>query len=256
MPVSRTSTLVLSVLLSVFLVQQSFAQYGPPGGGGPPPQTIYEIDWNERLAPNIGLRAHDENLLGDNIDLHTGRLSFEHVDVSIPGNSHLPVEIRRRLNPSQSGLDGGFSSNEFGDWQLATPMISTKILFTEYYNAKFYDGQAWGKNRCTQPLKNAIPPAMYAMNHLGATTPTYPEQYSDGVLIDIPGRVSGQILDKTGASAWPSQADKVTASGWYLTCIINIDGNGTEGFMAHAPNGDTYRFDVIRAKPYVARNDF
>src|SRR5687768_17879678 len=64
--------------------------------GGRPPETIYKIDWNERLNPNVGLKAHSDGLLDDKIDFSTGRLSFETVDVSLPGNSALPVEIRRR----------------------------------------------------------------------------------------------------------------------------------------------------------------
>jgi hypothetical protein len=68
--------------LQPMLLQEVLAQTQPP-------ETIYNTDWNERLAPNLGLKAHDHNLLGDSIDLHTGRLSFEHVDLSIPGNSDL-----------------------------------------------------------------------------------------------------------------------------------------------------------------------
>ncbi len=64
-----------------FLSLSAIAQ----GPGGPPPETIYKIDWSERLAPSLGLKAHDHTLLGDAIDQQTGRLSFEHVDVSIPG---------------------------------------------------------------------------------------------------------------------------------------------------------------------------
>lgn len=130
----------LYLIFSFLILSDAVAQYGPP------PKVEYNIDWNERLAPNLGVAAHDTSLLGDNIDLHTGRLSFEHVDVSIPGNSKLPVEIRRRLNPSQ------WRGHEFHDWQLAVPSITTNINGYD-----FVRGTRWGKSRCSQPLVDSIP---------------------------------------------------------------------------------------------------
>ena len=243
----QRTTSVMSLIGTLVLAcssQHASAQYGG-GGYTPPPQTIYEVDWNERLAPNVGLKAHRDDLLGDIIDIHTGRLSFEQVDVSIPGNSDLAVEIRRRRNSSQS------ENNAFEDWQLAVPTISTKI-----FSLEFFGGQRWGKHRCTDPLVSSIPDSYAAqayLNHLALPVP--PVKYSDGVILDVPGRVTDSVLDKTVSSAWPSQAKKVTVSGWYLTCISNIDGAGTEGFYAYAPNGDRYRFDVIRSRTRVAYND-
>lgn len=66
--------------------------------------------------------------------------------------------------------------------------------------------------------------------------------------LDVPGVVSTAILDKSTNSSWPISAKKVTSKGWYLTCIPNIDGKGTEGYVAIAPNGNRYYFDVIRSK--------
>lgn len=220
----------------------SIAQY--PGGGGQPPQTVYKIDWNERLAPNLGLKPHDHNLLGDNIDLMTGRLSFEHIDISIPGNSDLPVELRRRLNPSQA------YNNEFANWQLAVPSISTKIMSTE-----FNSGIRWGKLRCSNLLYTSIPNSTYMQRRVTGASAIYPSYYSDGVLLDVPGRASGQLLDKTVAGSWPAEAKKVTASGWYFTCLTNIDGAGTEGFYGYAPNGDRYTFNVVRSRNAIAKNE-
>ncbi|MEJ2442628.1 MAG: RHS repeat protein, partial [Exilibacterium sp.] len=218
-------------------VQQAVAQRD-----GPPAEVVYEIDWNERLKPNLGMQAHDHSLLGDAIDLQTGRLSFEQVDVSIPGNSDLPVEVRRRRNPSQS------YGNEFADWQLVAPTISTKIMSTEILN-----GARWGKRRCSKPLKRAIPDSLFAQKEFNEIPGILlPQQYSDGVLLDVPGRASTQVLDKTVTGSWPADAQKVTAAGWYLTCIANIDGKGTEGFHAYAPNGDRYRFDVVRLRKGVS----
>jgi len=193
-------------------------------------QTMMALDWTERQEPNAGLTAHDDTLLGDSIDPRSGRLTFEQVDVSLPGNFALPVEMRRRLNPSQ------MQSGEFSDWQLAIPTISTKILDDEWYA-----GKRWGKTRCSGTLASAIPQASWPTHWGGSAIP--PGKYSDGVILDIPGRATSQVLDKTVAAGWPASAAKVTVDGWYLECIPNIDGAGTQGFRAIAPNGDRYTLD-------------
>ncbi len=53
-----SAVLMLCGIQSI-LFQEAFAQGQPR-----PPETIYKTDWNERLAPNLGLTAHDHDLLG------------------------------------------------------------------------------------------------------------------------------------------------------------------------------------------------
>ena len=196
-----------------------------------------DTNWTERHAPNAALKAHDSTLMGDSIDLQSGSPTFEHVDVSLPGNSGLTVEVRRRLNPNK------MQSGEFSDWQLAIPTISTKILADEWYG-----NRRWGKVRCSGALSSAIPNASWPTQTGGSAIP--PSKYSDGVVLDIPGQTQSQILDKSVSASWPANAAKVTANGWYLECIANIDGAGTEGFRAVAPNGDRYTFNVLMEPGY------
>ncbi len=121
--------------------------------------------------------------------------------------------------------------------------MSTEIL----------NGSRWGKLRCSKPLERAIPQSRFAQEEFDEIPEILtPRMYSDGVLLDVPGRVSTQVLDKTAIGSWSANAQKVTTAGWYLTCIDNIDGNGTEGFHAYAPNGDRYRFDVMRLRKGVS----
>ncbi len=220
-----TAIRVSIVLLTfVFSGQHAVAQFGPA--------TIMDTDWREKNAPEGKLTAHDFGLLGDTINLQTGALSFETVDVSLPGNSGLPVEFRRRVNPGQMEL------NEMWNWQVAVPRITTKIFGEDWFS-----GNRWGKNRCTNALASAIPSASWPTGY--GNPALQPHEYSDGVILDIPGRVQTQVLDKSVSAGWPASAKKVTAENWYLECITNIDGNGTEGFVAVAPNGDRYTFDKI-----------
>jgi len=235
---------VLSVFW-VFLISSMGILFGSPSyaqysyGGYSPQELKLNHDWVNRLEVRTPLDPLDDTLLGDNVDPLTGRLSFETVDVSLPGNSDLAVEVRRTFNPSQS------KNNELADWQIAYPSIQTKI-FGNYR-------KDWGKNRCTKPLKDSLP--TYIESGPSGNVSLLPATYSDGVVMHIPGQGQQSLLDKYNKTAWPSAARKVTVKGWYLTCLSNVDGKGTEGFQAHAPNGNVYRFDVVKERVGVAYQD-
>ena len=180
---SSTESLWLFMAALAFCVQlPAHAQTGP--------RTVMALDWRERNAPNGELTAYDSTLLGDAIDLSSGRLSFEHVDVSLPGNFNLPVEMRRRLNPSQ------MQSGEFADWQLAIPTISTKILADEWFASP---QQEVGKDSLQRYSMSALPNASWPTRFPGGTA-LPPYKWSDGVILDVPGRIQAQVLDKTVTS--------------------------------------------------------
>ena len=61
----------------------------------------------------------------------------------------------------------------------------------------------------------------------------------------VPGHGTQAILGPGGSGGWPADIVRSTVKNWYITCLTNVDGNGTEGFLATAPNGTTYRFDKV-----------
>jgi hypothetical protein len=71
-------------------------------------------------------------------------------------------------------------------------------------------------------------------------------------MLDAPGYGSQQILENPQGSHWsggPNGTVKyVTTENWRITCIAA--SNGGEGFLAVAPNGDQYRFDLFVSRPY------
>lgn len=68
-----------------------------------------------------------EALSGEQVSLYDGRLSFRHVDISLPGNSGLPVELARRW--SQGG--GRRPQRQaFEDWDLDVPYVSSVVSRT------------------------------------------------------------------------------------------------------------------------------
>ena len=109
-----------------------------------PPEPF--IEWHKRQNAESRLTAYGELLLGDAIDPHTGSIVFEHVDVSIPGNSHLEVALRRRR--SQGPLYHETVDVEFGDWELVVPRM--KVVTSE--------DNPWTGSRCTQSFAASFPP--------------------------------------------------------------------------------------------------
>ena len=63
---------------------------------------------HETQGVSASLSSLDENLLGDNVDVDTGSLTFQATDVSLPGNSALPVAFGRVFTGApfvEAGID-------------------------------------------------------------------------------------------------------------------------------------------------------
>ena len=89
---------------------------GDGGGGGESAPYAPKTEWHKRQNAEERMQAHGHDLLGDSIDPATGGISFETTDVSLPGNSALPVAITRsqscvravlRRLPPREELRGG-----------------------------------------------------------------------------------------------------------------------------------------------------
>ncbi|MEL6365028.1 MAG: RHS repeat-associated core domain-containing protein [Pseudomonadota bacterium] len=211
-------TLIVSFFIGWAACCSAFAQAEPP---------TPLIEWYERQDIEARLTKYGNDLLGDKIDPHTGSLVFEQVDVSLPGNFPLEVAVRRRR--SQGFLYGENVDAEFGDWEHVVPRM--KVVTSAQ--------AAWTGNRCTKSFSQAFPTVSKYNDTLSRT------KYSHGLFMDIPGLASQHVLMNSVGGPWSAGAQYTTSQNWYLTCIQNIGSanGGGQGFLAHAPNGDTYRFD-------------
>lgn len=204
--------------------------------GAGDPQFEPVIEWDKTHESFERLTSYGNDLLGDNIDQHTGSLSFTHTDISIPGNSDLPVTLSRSLTPGF--FFHGDVNAELGDWHLNVPRMHV-VTTNEDPNGNTAD---WVGNRCSDP-SSTFAPWVHASN-LGSLV--YPRDYSYGLQLDAPGAGSQQVMNLSTRldvppMPFPSAAKFATVNGWYLVCGSANDGG--EGFVAHAPNGDVYRFD-------------
>ena len=81
---------------------------------------------NLSVELSTALQAQGEGIVGDSISLADGSLSFAHTDVSLPGNSGLPVAFTRSY--SVGGVS--YFGDILGGWHLDVPMITTRARTT------------------------------------------------------------------------------------------------------------------------------
>jgi len=170
------------------------------------------------------------DLLGEQIDLNTGSLSFSQTDISIPGNNHLSVSISR-VNKGKNYT--WYNTLDMGDWMLDIPYIHTTLL----KNPDRYSGD-WGQGReCSGDLN---PGPIYDYGS------TFNEnEFWNGDTLNVPGRVNEKLLHNSGAITSQISYPKITKSNWRISCASNPDSFG-EKFIAQAPNGDIYTFSELR----------
>ena len=265
-------TVVVTYLFIFFFSSEVYAQ---AGGGGTDDVAIVQIDQLLRQGVDQSLASDGADLLGDKIDTNTGSLVFEHVDVSLPGNSGLEVAVRRRR---EQGRKYTYKfQGDFGDWQIDIPQIWTKTAQgkpptpTDASNGGVFASNrttpAWPGYRCTSPTPGPI----FWGDTVSQSNAVEADGYSDGLFLQIPGAGSKHLLHVHGRASWPSDVYKGTTDGWAVRCISSIptglgagndySGRGGaahdgEGFIAIAPNGDQYRFDrlIYRDAPAVANS--
>ena len=184
----------------------------------------------DRMKVKEQITPETTDLFGETIDLNTGALSLQQVDVSIPGNFDLPVELRRVFKGSSYAHQSNLT---FGDWQLGVPSYSTSTLFD---NNRFTG--PWGEGRiCSGGLNPGI-------LGLGPSTLLAPGDYWSGETLDIPGGANEKVL--TGPNTDPTTIKYI--KNWRLSCLT-LPGVAYEGIKATSPKGISYEFTVPKLIP-------
>ncbi|MBS0211566.1 MAG: hypothetical protein JSR26_00110, partial [Proteobacteria bacterium] len=211
-----------------------------------------ELEYNRLSRPSDTVAAFGSNLFGDSVDPYNGQASFDVTDISIPGNGKLPVALGRHLDVAEADESGGLPS--FANWEVDVPYL------TAYYSdagwAATTASYAATNQRCS--VANAI--AARAPNIIKpfgkGTYEFYGTQYWSGITLRVPGAGSQELLVNNGSSPHPSAGGPaywVTKSLWTVRCEASLSGDttgqGGEGFVATAPDGTSYYFDVMTSLP-------
>ncbi|NQZ13091.1 MAG: hypothetical protein HRT35_38585, partial [Algicola sp.] len=213
------------------------------GDTGQTPSTEpMDVNILERLKVSPTITPETTDLLGEQIDLNSGSISFKHTDISLPGNSSLDVAVRRVFK----GLSRrGKTPGDFADWHLDIPNIHTTL---SYWDGD-YSG-SWGVGQgCSGPLNPGTANDMHNVFQ--------DFQYWNGDTLNVPGHVNDKLLEPTtnltselGGNI--SGITRVTKSNWRIKCFTrgipgaSSNADSFEGFIAYAPNGTQYTFDEPR----------
>jgi len=178
-------------------------------------------------------------LFGESVNLYNGQTEFSQVDISIPGNDALPVQLVRRLSveaiPYRMVPDKLFGA---GDWDVDVPYITG--MFDGFYKWNV-DVAGLSSPRCSTPF---FP---------GTSSNVRINDIFSGYTIHIPGAGNKSLMGRSNAAA--PQPNDGQVHRWMtqdfdaFSCTSTTkNGYPGEGFVMHTPDGLKYTFDVALEK--------
>ncbi|WP_426116091.1 RHS repeat domain-containing protein [Massilia sp. PWRC2] len=193
------------------------------------------------------------DLLGDKVNLYTGALEFVQTDVSLPGNSALPVSVGRRLLVGQEGNAAAL----FGKWDIEIPhMHGVFALQAGWQTSNGADSRA----RCS-----AFGPPPSMAGSLGSNSSWRGTEFWHGSFIYVPGAGDQEVLRRSPDNSKAPGGNVgsyplVTRNNWAIRCLPSMaPGNGElgEAFIAVSPDGTEYRFDwlINRTLPLLTKSN-
>lgn len=178
-------------------------------------------------------------LFGDSISLYNGATEFVVVDIDLPGNNELPVQIRRRFKVERRSELENFGG--FGVWDLDIPYI--------YGN---FDRQVkWNEWNA-----NAADPRRCTPGKWGPPIPEEPFNVGDlftGIRIHLPGEGDRDLLVKadrnpnlpTDGRTYSYVAQDFTS----VSCVAGtVNDYPGEGFVVVTSNGLRYTLNAGRER--------
>lgn len=181
-------------------------------------------EYDKLIQARMTLAAAGPDLFGDKVDFYSSALSFSVTDISLPGNSRLPVALTR-IYSAKNWKDYSHDM-PLGDWDLDLPRLSG------------VHAPSWPNQRCSDP---GPPPTVYA-----GSTPYHAHEYWQGNHAHMPS--GGEMLVANQGAQMPSAGGPyrwMTPGFTYFSCLPTLQlGSGPgEGFLAITPDGTRYWFN-------------
>ncbi|MBD8900601.1 RHS repeat domain-containing protein, partial [Rhodanobacter sp. DHG33] len=198
-----------------------------------------EDEYKQLIQVNQNIQPLGAHPFGENISLFDGTLSFDVIDISLPGNGPT-IQLGRELTPATGSFIAANANLAFGDWDLDIPRIET--ITADQSNVTNWQ-TGGGTQRCTY---FSAPPQVGPLQPNG--TPWSPSQWWYGYHLMLPGqgsqallvRGSENTLTPTNGTSYPI----VTKQNWMVGCGVTADDGG-EGFQAIGPDGTSYTFSHL-----------
>lgn len=237
---SQGTVLVVSTLAALVVAGSARAQ-----------STTLYTEYVKTITTAQNLEPYGSDMFGDQINLYTGSTEFAVTDVSLKGNSTLPVSIGRRYQVQDklgfyTGGGRPTTNQQFGNWSLDVPYLTGTFAKSTGWVSRIAPN---GSQRCTIPSTNpglAAPPVTSDIQ-TGSTWFAAGE-YWHGNSLHMPGGGDQEmLLVHAGNPQKPTAGGPyywVTKDQWFFSCLsTTANGVSGEAFLARAPDGTTYKFD-------------
>ncbi len=205
----------------------------PSQGSGQGGVEVWE-EYDKQFKRRNSIAALGPDLFGEEVNLANGALAFSATDLSIPGNSGLPVALTRSISVSSRPYQA-VNDKPFADWELDVPRIEGTY------------GLVWeGPNdRCSR----TTPPESVTVGGSPGAVTFVARAFWSGLQAHIPG--GGELLVADSSSTPPPTAAGdfkwVTSGLTYFKCITGSPQPGFvgEGFEALTTDGTRYSFNSL-----------
>jgi len=179
----------------------------------------------DRITESEKVSPLGDNLMGDQVSLSNGALSFAATDVSLPGTGPA-ISLSRGY--SVRDMRHRATDGMFGDWDADIPGISS-------VHAPNWVDSNGGQLRCSV---GGMPLVM--LNGAVAS------DFWQGPQLNIPGVSTGEMLETDVGTQKPSVGGPfryMTNEQVHISCLSTIKNGAGEGFLAVTPDGTKYWFD-------------
>ena len=179
-------------------------------------------EYDKVIQARGAVTAHGPEIFGDQVDLYSGALSFSVTDISVPGNSRLPVALTRTMTVSNRRLYP--NDGPLADWDLDLPHLSGVYAPT------------WPSDRCSSTRNPGTA--------FSGSTAYGVDEYWHGVQAHMPG--GGEMLAANQSAPKPSTGGPypwMTSALTYFSCLPSINNGAGEGFLAITADGTRYWFN-------------
>lgn len=189
------------------------------------------LEYRKQVETAQKLSTLKDDLFGEHVSLYNGKTEFANVDIDVPGNSALPVQLRRRFSV-ELDLVGSTSFNAnidgVGGWEVDVPSLSGT-----------FPTSGWPDDRCTGTMVPGHPP-IFQLTEIW-----------QGNTVHIPGdgdRALLGVLPSTPVPADGVQRKWTTAQRDAVDCIPMKSGLTGEGFRLKTTKGVVYHFDTATSR--------
>ncbi|ODT96021.1 MAG: hypothetical protein ABS82_06235 [Rhodanobacter sp. SCN 67-45] len=227
------------LLVALFSSPAVLAQVQGPisigeGGGDAPSDGIPTwVEYSKQLDATQRISALENGFSGESVSLSNGATSFSVIDIDVPGNSNLPVQLARRiaieLQPQDEIQAYDSLLHGAGNWDVDVP----------YMAATYPSATGWNEQRCSG---GSVPTLAYF----------HRSEVWQGVAIHVPGRGDLTALGLDPQVPVPSSGGPyrlATTERDVLDCIPMKSGLPGEGFRMTTASGLRYYFDVGGSRP-------